>query len=79
MLEQKGSYMQWVDLKISIINIRKSGRFLSNLGQVQPHFHSKAWQLSTQLLSGLLTRIPKNSVLGCRKVVFKGLGDIPAF
>ena len=32
-----------------IINIRKAGRFLSKQGQHQPHFHSKARQLSTQL------------------------------
>ena len=32
-----------------IINMRKAGRFLSEQGQPQPHFHSRARQLSKKL------------------------------
>ena len=36
-------------LENSIINMRKAGRFLSKQGHLQPHFHSKARQLSKKL------------------------------
>ena len=35
--------------KFLLISTRKAGRFLSKQGHLQPHLHSKARQLSTQL------------------------------
>ena len=39
-----------------IINMRKAGRFLSKQGHLQPHFHSKARQLSKKLSNGPLEK-----------------------
>ena len=39
------------------IYIGKAVRFQSKQGQVQPRFHSKARQLSTQLLNGLFVKL----------------------
>ena len=50
----------------SIINIRKEGRFLWKQGYVQPHFHSKARHLNTQLWNGLF-------------LAFKNLSEPQAF
>ena len=38
-----------ISLRTAFFNIRKTGRFLSKQGHLQPHFHSEARQLSTQL------------------------------
>ena len=51
-----------INMTGSIINIRKARRLLPKQGHLQPHFHSKAWQLGKQPLFSFLR--PNPSLFG---------------